>query len=157
MSVTKQKFVDLAAKLARQTFADFFKRRFFIRPESKNPVTGNVTADEIIESINCVRIDYKANQVDGQVIQAGDFQLLAEVSEFSLLNPETNGVVVYIDGVFCQIINAEKDAADATWIIQLREGGPSIEFVVDIEELTNGEPIEGMKIVDQAINQEWPE
>lgn len=121
MSVTKQKFVDLAAKLARQTFSDFFVERPFTVPEIKNPVTGVVTQPAVTEQVYCVRIDYQARQVDGQVIQVGDFQLIAEVARFQVINPKTNGVRVTVGGIECQIVNAEKDAADAAWVLQVRQ------------------------------------
>lgn len=121
MSITKQKFVDLAAKLARETFADFFIERSFTIPEVKNPVTGVVTQPAVTEQVTCVRIDYQARQVDGQVIQVGDFQLIAEVARFQSINPKTNGVRVTVDGIECQIINAQVDAADAAWVLQVRQ------------------------------------
>ncbi|AIM40771.1 putative structural protein [Idiomarinaceae phage Phi1M2-2] len=121
MTVTRQQFQNLAAQLARDTFGDFFPKRTFTQPEVVNPVTGTVTRPAFSESVPAIREEYEARQVDGQVVQVGDFKLLTEVAQFDAINPRTDGLQVSVDGVQCRVIRAEKDAADAMWVIQVRQ------------------------------------
>ncbi len=67
-----------------------------------------------------MREEYKEGQFDGQSIKVNDFMLMALVSDFAVITPTTNGLKVNIDGVECSVVRAVKDAANATWIIQVR-------------------------------------
>ncbi len=116
--VTRASFQSLAESL-QTTFADFFIDRTFTAPSSYDPVTDTVTAGAT-ETVSAVRMDYDASQVDGQIIQKLDFKLLALVNDFSAVDPRVDGVKVDVDGTGCQVINAEKDAAEAVWTLQVR-------------------------------------
>lgn len=117
--VTKATFVTLANKLATTTFLNFFDSRTFAEPDTTNPITGVVVvgASEIIPA---VRIEYLQTQYNGAQIKVGDFQLMARVAEFSAVSPKTSGVTVMVEGVKCQVVSAEKDAAEAMWTMQVR-------------------------------------
>lgn len=116
--VTRASFQSLATKL-QTTFADFFIERTFTAPSAYDPITDTVTAGAT-EPVRAVRMDYEASQVDGQIIQRLDFMLLALVNDFSAIDPRVDGVNVNVDGTDCQVINAEKDAAEAVWTMQVR-------------------------------------
>lgn len=125
MATTKAEFQAVAAELFNDEFADFAPARTFTKPGSGgtyDPVTETTTGGTpaVNESIPCIREDYRASQYDGVQIQVGDFKLLAQVSSFVAITPRTDGVTVDVDGVTCQIVSAEKDAADAVWTMQVR-------------------------------------
>lgn len=117
--VTKATFQTLAANLEADAFADFFDARTFSNPDFTHPVTGVVTAGTS-ESVGAVRIDYTAEQFQNQQIQARDFQLLARVQAFSAVDPKVTGTTVLVDSIECQIVTAQKDAAEAVWTFQVR-------------------------------------
>lgn len=116
--VTRARFQSLAERLQTK-YADFFISRTFKTPGGYDP-----TADEITEgsteNVGAVREEYDARQVDGDKIQTLDFKLLALVADFETINPRTDGPEVNVDGTQCQVIRAEKDAADAVWVMQVR-------------------------------------
>jgi len=125
MPTTKAEFQAVAAELFNEEFADFAPKRAFTKPASGgtyDPVTETITGGTpaVTEQIPCIREDYRAGQYDGVQIQIGDFKLLAQVSSFDAITPRTDGVTVDVDGVACQVITAEKDAADAVWTMQVR-------------------------------------
>lgn len=119
MATTKAEFQELAEELLTDEFVDFMQSCLFSRPGSYDPLTGTSGA-ATTETIPCLRVEYKAREIDGQAIQKSDFQLIARVAEFSALSPRTDGVRVAVDGLVCNIVSAEKDPADAIWIIQVR-------------------------------------
>lgn len=125
MPTTKAEFQDVASELFTDEFADFAPLRDFTKPASGgtyDPVTETTTGGNppVTESIPCIREDYNASQYDGVQIQIGDFKLLAQVSSFDAITPRTDGVTVDVDGTECQIVSAQKDAADAVWTMQVR-------------------------------------
>lgn len=117
MPTTKQEFKDVASELFAE-FSDFAPLRTFKRVGSYDPLTGTVSS--VMESIPAIREDYRDTQFNGLSVMVGDFKLLAQASSFNTLSPRTDGVTVDVDGVECQIVSAEKDAADAVWTIQVR-------------------------------------
>lgn len=119
MPTTKAEFVTVASDLFTE-FADFIQQAVFSVPGSQDPVTG-ATQPATTETVGVIREDYDARQIDGQQIQRNDFKLLARVSQFSAVTPRTDGVTVTVDGLACQIVTAEKDAANAVWTIQVRK------------------------------------
>lgn len=116
--VTRSDFQNVAADI-KTTFADFFVPRVFTLPGSFDPITEQETGG-VTETVDAMRDKYDARQVDGAAIQVKDFKLLAMVNDFIAINPKTDGLKVNVDGVECQVIDAEKDPADAVWTIQVR-------------------------------------
>ncbi|HAD31527.1 MAG: hypothetical protein CL578_22400 [Alteromonadaceae bacterium] len=116
--VTRADFQGIAADI-KTTFSDFFLPRVFTLPGAVDPITEQETGGAT-ETVDAVREEYQARQIDGQAIQSRDFKLLALVNNFTEINPKTDGLKVNVDGVDCQVVRAEKDAADAVWIIQVR-------------------------------------
>jgi hypothetical protein len=119
MATTKAEFLELADDLIDDEFAEFFTSRDFTLKSGYDPMTGGYSST-ITLPVLAARIEYDTMQVDGSLIQVGDFQLLAKVSEFTTLQPRTDGLQVDVDGVLCQVIRATKDPADAAWIMQVR-------------------------------------
>jgi hypothetical protein len=118
MPTTKSEFQDLAAEL-KEEFQDFFIARTFTAPGGYDPVT-EVQVPGAAESVECLREDYTAGQIDGQSIQKNDFKLLAVAADFSVIHPKTDGLKVNVDGKVCSVVNANLDAADAVWTLQVR-------------------------------------
>lgn len=117
MPTTQSEFQTLASELKAE-FADFFKPRVFTLQGSYSPSTG--VNDSVSETVDALREDYTAREIDGQSIQANDFKLLVLVSDFKVLTPRIDGLHVSVDEKECAVINAQKDAADAVWTIQVR-------------------------------------
>jgi hypothetical protein len=116
--VTRADFQGVASDI-KTTFADFFLPRVFSLPGSFDPITETETGGAT-ETVDAMREEYEAGQIDGQAIQSKDFKLLALANDFDTINPKTDGLTVSVDGTECQVIHAEKDAADAVWTIQVR-------------------------------------
>ena len=119
MPTFKSEFQDLADELINDEFADFRRSCVFTKPGTYNPIdgtSGTATTDTVL----CIREDYTASQIDGQSIQANDFKLLGVADDFSL-NPRTDGIKVTFDGGTYSIISVELDAADAVYILQVRQ------------------------------------
>lgn len=121
---TQADFQQVAADLFG-VFADFAKLRSFSKPGSigtLDPNTGIVSGGgaEVIESVPTIREDYNAQEVDNQAIQRNDFKLLVQANSFTNISPRTDSVRVDVDGASCRIINAEIDAAEAVWTLQVR-------------------------------------
>lgn len=121
---TRAKFQGIADKLFTK-FADLVKPAVFTKPGTGgtlDPITGIVTGGTAAVTANAgaIREDYTAREVDGQKIQVNDFKLLVRVQELTL-DPRTDSVTVSVDGDTCNIITANKDAADAVWTLQVRK------------------------------------
>lgn len=119
MALSKTKFKAVAAKLfAKASAGDLTIDCVFEQLGTYSPSTGQLPA--ITETITCIREEYNAHQVDGQIIQRDDFKLLAQYDDFIALTPRADGVTVTVDGVKCVIVKAPIDAADAVYTIQCR-------------------------------------
>ena len=120
---TRAKFQGIADKLFTK-FADLVKPAVFTKPGTGgtlDPITGVVTGGTAAVTANAgaIREDYTAREFDGQKIQVNDFKLLVRVQELTL-DPRTDSVTVAFDGDTCNIMHADKDAADAVWTLQVR-------------------------------------
>lgn len=122
---TRAKFQGVADKLFTK-FADVLKMAAFSVPGAGgtlDPITGVITGGSApVDSMALVlREEYTAREVDGQKIQVNDFKLLVRVQELTL-DPRTDSATVTVlnDGT-CNIITANKDAADAVWTLQVRK------------------------------------
>jgi len=51
----------------------------------------------------------------------GDFKLLAEFDSFVNLDPRSSGITATVDGVAVRLMDAQKDAANAVWTLQMRK------------------------------------
>lgn len=117
MPTTQAEFQTIASEIKAE-FADFFKPRLFSLAGTYSPSTGNSPPTN--ETVDAMREEYKQSQIDGQSIKANDFMLLALVSDFTTIAPTTNGLKVNVDNVECSVVRAVKDAANTTWIMQVR-------------------------------------
>lgn len=118
MAKTKTQFQGVAAKL-KANFSTFFTPRVFTAPSGYDPVT-EVMTGAVTDSVECMREDYTASQIDGQSIQKNDFKLIALAADFTTIQPKTDGLKVNVDGKECSVIYAQLDAADAAWTLQVR-------------------------------------
>lgn len=118
MAKTKAQFQGVAAKL-KAKFSTFFIARTFTAPGGYDPVT-EVQVPGATESVECLREDYNAGQIDGQSIMKNDFKLLVVAADFSVIYPKTDGLKVNVDGKSCTVVSANLDAADAVWTLQVR-------------------------------------
>ena len=119
MAVTSQQFKDLATKLLTDTFSDLRIDCTFELPGAYDPVSGT-TQPGVSEVISCIREDYEAGQIDGQLIQRNDFKLLALPGDFSTTDVKTDELKVTVDGKVCTVKNAMLDPAGALWVLQVR-------------------------------------
>lgn len=116
---SKAGFKRLAKGLINNTFADFRVSCAFELLGDYDPVTES-NAAPLSDTILCIREEFKAYQIDGQIVQVNDFKILAEFDNFTSLSPRTDGVLVTVNGLSCSIISAPLDAADAVYTIHMR-------------------------------------
>lgn len=121
---TQAAFQQVAADLF-SVFADFAKPTTFTRPGSGgvyDPITGETTGGTPAHASTApaIRQDYEAQEVDGQAVQRNDFKLLVRKATLNT-DPRADSVTVSFGGRQCRIINAELDAADAVWTLQVRQ------------------------------------
>ena len=118
MPTTQAEFQQVADELKIE-FLDFFKPAIFTRKGTYDPLTRQTTGD-IILTVDALREEYMANQIDGQSIQANDFKLLIVASEFTTIQPTTDGLSCVYDGRTITVKRATLDAADAMYTLQVK-------------------------------------
>lgn len=114
----RAKFDGVVSKV-RSKFPDLFNATVFTLSGGFDPLT-RLTSTTVTETVGAAREDYEANQIDGQMIKSNDFKLIAQKSDFKLINPKKSGLKAYVDGVDCTVVSAKLDPADAAWTIQVR-------------------------------------
>lgn len=121
MALTQTKFKSVAAKLfAKAKAGNLTQSVTFSTQGGTDPVTGATTAG-VSDTVDVVREDYKSNEIDGSIVMQGDFKLLAEFDSFVNLDPRNSGITATVDGVDVRLMDAQKDAADAVWTLQMRK------------------------------------
>jgi len=121
MALTQTKFKSVAAKLfAKAKAGNLTQLVTFATQGGTDPVTGATTAGAS-DTVDVVREDYQANEIDGSIVMQGDFKLLAEFDSFVNLDPRSSGITATVDGVDVRLMDAQKDAADAAWTLQMRK------------------------------------
>lgn len=119
MATFPEEFIDLADELINDEFAAFKRPIKFSLVGSYNPVTG-VTTEPTVDDVNGIRLEYRADQIDDNRIQANDYMLVIKATEFSNLTPAVTGVKVELDGRTINLVHAAIDAANAVWTLQVR-------------------------------------
>ena len=90
-----------------------------VRTSTYDPATGRTTPSDADYPItNCIRIDYEADEVDNAAVKPKDFKLMIPVDDLTP-TPEIDHLVV-IDSVEHNVVDFNKDPADAVWTIQVR-------------------------------------
>ena len=118
MAVNKAKFKNVALKL-RVKFDDFFEPYVFEIQGDYDPLTSSYT-NGVTQTVDCLREEFQASQFDGQLIQNGDFKLLALYDDFQAIAPRTDGLKVTVGGKLCTVIKVSPDAANAMYTIHVR-------------------------------------
>ncbi|MDX1453630.1 MAG: hypothetical protein R3183_13805 [Oleiphilaceae bacterium] len=120
MPTLKSEFTELADELLNDEFADFLLSVTFELPGGTDPVDGTTTAGAS-DTVNALREDYTAREIDGNIIQSGDYKLLVENAQFANVDPRKSGITATVEGVKVNLNNAELDSADAAWTLQMRK------------------------------------
>jgi len=90
-----------------------------IRTMGYSPATGRTSPSDTDYAItNCIRIDYRADEIDGVAVKPKDFKLMIPVDDLTP-TPEVDHFIL-IDSVIHNVVSFEKDPADAVWTIQVR-------------------------------------
>ena len=120
MALTKVKFKGVASRLmSKAKDGQLVVSCVFGTKGEYNPVTATYASGSS-ETVQCVREDYQAQSVDGQHILAGDYKLIALVDDFSTIVPRPDNVTLTVAGVNARIVQVQKDAADAVYMLQVR-------------------------------------
>lgn len=121
MALTQTKFKSVAAKLfAKAKAGNLTASVVFSKAGGTDPVTGATTAG-VSDTVDVIREDYQSNETDGTLVKQGDYKLLAEFDSFVNLAPRTSGITAVVDGVSVRLMDAQTDAADAVWTLQMRK------------------------------------
>ena len=118
MATTQLEFQQVADELKIE-FADFFKPANFTRKGAYDPLARTTTGD-IDLTVDALREEYNAQQIDGQSIQVNDFKLLIVASEFTTIQPTADGLSCIYDGRTITVKRAMLDAANAMYTLQVR-------------------------------------
>jgi len=117
MPTLKSEFVELAAELVGDEFADFAIDAVFTQTTGWDQEAQEAAARE--QTVPAIRIDYQTNQVDGDLILNGDFMLIGEYQKLAW-EPKGDNTVINYEGSSLQMVKLNKDPANATFIIQAR-------------------------------------
>lgn len=121
MALTQTKFKSTAAKLfAKAKAGNLTASVVFSKAGGTDPVTGQTTTGASA-TVDVIREDYQSNEIDGTLVKKGDYKLLAEFDSFVNLDPRESGITAVVDGVSVRLMDAQKDAADAVWTLQMRK------------------------------------
>lgn len=121
MALTRNKFQSVAEKMfAKAKTGNLTLVSAFKKAGGYDPVTGT-SSPATTDTVDVIREDYNANEIDGDLIKSSDFKLLARTVSFVNLDPKTSGITAVIEGVTVNLEDAQKDAADAVWTLQMRK------------------------------------
>jgi len=160
VALSKAKFQAVADRLfAKAKAGDITKVAVFTLPGTFDPLT-EVQQPSYSEVVDVIIESYKANEVDGQLIQANDAKLLVRNNQFMAISPRTDGMTLTINSASLVIVSADIDPANAVWTIQVR-GTIAQPFNGEASSLTylatyNGNPNTGAEVIDEAVNEELP-
>jgi len=119
MATTQAEFQQVATDLKIE-FADFFKPAIFTKLGDYDPLTGETVGD-IEFTVDALREDYAAGQIDGQSIQYNDFSLLILADEFTVAQPTVDDLRLEFNGKSAlTVVHGALDAANAVWTLQVR-------------------------------------
>jgi hypothetical protein len=117
MTTIKSEFVELAAELIGDEFADFSSDAVFIQN------TGVDYASQLpstrTQTIKMIRVEYTSNQLSDNLIQVGDVMLIGQSALMSW-PAKVDSTTITHDAVKYSIKKIDIDPAGATLICQCR-------------------------------------
>ncbi len=117
MTTLRQEFVDLAAELIGDEFADFAYDCLLTNTTEWDNTTQ--TAITETQTIKAIQLEFKSNQFDGQKIMANDYMLIAESQKVTIgIYPDTTQCT--FRGEALDIKSKTIDSADAAIIFHVR-------------------------------------
>ena len=118
MATLKSEFVELAAELIGDEFADFAEPTQIDRLGGWNNTTQTSTIDSTV-TIPTIRLEFEAKQFDNDLIKVGDYKLVGEYDLLTFLPSPSNCIATRL-GVVCEIKKIIADPADATIMLHVR-------------------------------------
>lgn len=121
MATTKSEFVELAAELIGDEFADFRGDATITQSLGFDYSTQSDTEQQQIQQM--IPLDYKEDQIDGTLIKTGDIMLIGEFQLFEWKPEPDNTFVNFSDEPYAggySIRNADIDPAGATITLHCR-------------------------------------
>ena len=116
MAVSANTFKKLANKFMNDTFSAFSKS-LTMRTSDAVVFGSDQTYTNEVGTATPLSLDF--SQFDSQLIEAGDFLLFTNASQWTT-DPKLDNVDLIFDGVNLQILLVEKDADDAAYFITVR-------------------------------------
>lgn len=117
MTTTKAEFQDVARELIREEFADFGAPCVLTKVTAFDYATQTYTSST--QTVNAIRMDYTASQVDNNFIRVGDFMLLIEY-QLVTVGIRPDNTTCTFGGETLQIVNTILDPAEAVITLQVR-------------------------------------
>ncbi|MGB2063507.1 MAG: hypothetical protein ACPHUL_00030 [Marinomonas gallaica] len=120
MALTQSKFKAVAAKLFDKAKAGNLTSTLTLsKAGAYNPVTGE-QAGGVSQAVDCIREDYQANEISGEMVKPGDYKLLVEFDTLTDIDPTDAGINATISGEDVRLVRAKADTAEAVWTLQMR-------------------------------------
>jgi hypothetical protein len=117
MTTLRAEFVELAAELIGDEFADFTYDCVLTTVTGWNNTTQTETS--ITQTIPAIRMDFESSEFDGEAIMVNDYMLIAERQPITIpLDPGATDCTYRGDSL--DIIDTTVDPADATIIFHVR-------------------------------------
>ena len=117
MTTLRSEFVELAAELIGDEFADFAYDCVLSNVIGWDNATQTATTEA--QTIKSIRLDFKSSDFDGQKIMTGDYMLIAEFQPITVgLRPDSTQCTYR--GEALDIKDTIIDPADATIVFHVR-------------------------------------
>jgi hypothetical protein len=117
MTTLRSEFVELAAELIGDEFADFAYDCVLVNATGWDNATQTATTET--QTIKAIRLEFKQSQFDGQSIMVGDYMLIAERQPITIgIKPDSTECTYR--GEVLDIKPTNIDAADAVIIFHVR-------------------------------------
>jgi len=117
MTTLRSEFVELAAELIGDEFADFAYDCALVNVTGWNNATQSATTEA--QTIKAIRLNFKQSDYDGQSILIGDYMLIAERQKITVgIKPDSTECTYRGEDLI--IKSTKVDPADAAIIFQVR-------------------------------------
>lgn len=121
MPTTRQEFIDLAAELIGDEFADF--RGDAVIDQATSSSYASQSSTEQQQTRQMIPLEYKENQIDGTLVKTGDIMLIGEFQLFEWTPAPDDSFVTFSLEPYDKkytIKNTDIDPAAATIVLQCR-------------------------------------
>jgi hypothetical protein len=116
MATSPDEFIELAAELIGDEFAEFAISTTITKSQSGGYNTAPTTTTTTIPTI---MLEFKASQFNGELVKVGDYMLIGEYQELDF-EPSPDNCETSRDGATCEVKAVYVDPAKATVTMHVR-------------------------------------